>query len=110
MRYCIACPHLQEKKEDLSAKDILDLSIIHFDIPKRLILSKLRRRELCEPRHMIMNVMLEKTRLSQVMIGKIFGRDHTSVIYAKKSVKDLCQSDPVYLSNYNRYLKYLDGV
>ena len=110
MTYCIGCPRLQEKKEHISPADILELSLIHFDIPKRLLISKLRRRELCEPRHMIMTVIHEKTRLSQAMIGKMFGRDHTSVIYAKKVVEDLCQTDPVYLSVYNKYCKYIDGI
>lgn len=53
-----------------------------------------RKREVVVARQMAMVMLYKFTNLSLKDIGVIFGnRDHTTVIHAKKTIQDLCDTD-----------------
>ena len=53
-------------------------------------------------RQMLMTVLLEKTNLGLTVIGKMFNRDHTTVIHSRKTVYNLSFSDPEVRELFNR--------
>lgn len=58
-------------------------------IPLRLITAKTRRREVIEARQIAMYLCTQHTSQSLKTIGQAFGgRDHSTVIYARKSVQN----------------------
>lgn len=57
--------------------------------PYQFILGKSRSREIVEVRHIAMYLVCWHTTLSLKAIGKIFNRDHSSVIHARDTVSDL---------------------
>jgi chromosomal replication initiator protein len=81
---------------------------IHFDlifekacefygVTRGMLNSKNRSREYVMPRQIAMYCSTKYTLLSLKSIGvKFGGRDHTTVIYSKKTVNDLCYTDPDY--------------
>jgi len=52
-----------------------------------------RRREVVEPRQVAMWWRIRNTRDSLSRIGSYYGRDHCTVLHAKKTVKDLMKYD-----------------
>jgi len=65
-----------------------------FNVSAEDIRSKKRTSEVTEARQIAMYILRETTQLSQKSIGAEFnGRDHTTVIYAISTVKDLMASD-----------------
>lgn len=49
-----------------------------------------------------MTILLERTNLGLTAIGKMFKRDHSTVIYARKTVYNLTFSDPEIRELFNR--------
>lgn len=65
-----------------------------FNVAVEDIRSKKRNSEVTEARQIAMYILRETTQLSQKAIGAEFsGRDHTTVIYAISTVKDLMAAD-----------------
>lgn len=83
---------------------------IHEDLPIYLIFtavsavteisvtemkSKSRKRERVEARQMCMYLLRKYTKLSLKKIGDMFGgRDHTTAIHARETIKDLIHTEP----------------
>jgi chromosomal replication initiator protein len=59
--------------------------------------SKTHKRYICEARQIAMTIMKEKTKMSLKDIGIFFGgRDHSTVIHAKRTVLNLCETNKVF--------------
>lgn len=65
----------------------------HFVIPLVNLQVKCKKRELVFPRQVIMFFLTEYTDLTYKQIGDIFNKDHTTVIHAKNTVRDLMSTD-----------------
>jgi chromosomal replication initiator protein len=64
----------------------------HFGLPTSVLLGRSRTRPLVMARHLAMYLCRELTDLSLVEIGRAFGRDHTTVMYAIDKVGELMAS------------------
>lgn len=64
-----------------------------FDITLATIQVKCKKRELVFPRQMIMFFLTEYTDMTYKEIGDIFYKDHTTVIHAKNTIRDLMSTD-----------------
>ena len=63
-----------------------------LEIPTQLLISKNRKREIVEARHIAMSLIKNNTSLPLKAIGGLFGkRDHSTVIHACKNVKDFLE-------------------
>ena len=71
---------------------IVTVCAAHFGIPASVLLGRSRTRPLVIARHVAMYLCRELTDLSLVEIGKSFGRDHTTVMYAIDKVEELMAS------------------
>jgi len=60
------------------------------------IISKSRKREVTKARQLLCHFLYEKTNMNLIKIGEFINRDHSTVIYNKDVVKDLCFSDKSY--------------
>jgi chromosomal replication initiator protein len=66
----------------------------HFGMSTPALLGRSRTRPLVTARHVAMYLCRELTELSLVEIGKAFGRDHTTVMYANEKVAELMATRP----------------
>lgn len=64
-----------------------------FNIELVKLQSKSRQRKVVFPRQVIMYFLTEYTDMTYLEIGKIFNRDHTTVIHSKDTIKDLMTTD-----------------
>lgn len=61
-----------------------------------------RKREITKPRMQAMSLIDKYTRLSLSEIGNLFdGKDHATVLHAKKTVSNDCQTDSQYCDQMN---------
>lgn len=86
---------INTQKNSLIPKNIIKVVSEYFDISIEDIIGPCRKKNLTEPRQMIMYLMREELKLSYPVIGQeLGGRDHTTVIHAcDKIIKNLKTDD-----------------
>jgi chromosomal replication initiator protein len=82
----------------------------YYQISLPNLLSTSRSRSLARPRQMAMALSKELTEHSLPEIGKAFGgRDHTTVLHACRTIRDLCLVDGKMKQDWEKLLRELTG-
>lgn len=84
----------ETQPQHLSIKDIQQVVAAHFDVAVDELGSKRRNRLLVAPRHLAMYLSRELTDESFPDIGDAFHRDHSSVLYAHRKIRQEMAADP----------------
>lgn len=58
-----------------------------YDVSRSDVLSRRRHRKFTAPRHAAMYIIKEKSSLSYPAIGRIFDRDHTTVVHVCRQIR-----------------------
>ena len=87
---------------------LIDAACKYLKVDKEKILGRKRNRDIVEYRHMIMSYLFFSRKIRLTEIGREFGRDHTTVIYANVHVSNLCATDELYSQTYASLTKYLN--
>ena len=82
-----------EKQEELQADDIINCVCNFYKVEKKELLSKKKTKEIALARQVGMFLVLEMMSLPQLTVGKIFGRDHATVIYARDKIMEQMETD-----------------
>lgn len=86
---------LKRNNEYIPTPDtILDYVSKYFSVDKEVICGQQRMKEAVAARQVAMFLIRSMTNLSQDDIGKVFGRDHSTVIYSLKEVEKKMKTDP----------------
>lgn len=83
----------QFEKKFTSKEHIIENACKEMNVTFEELLT-LRKRYYIVRKQILMTLLIEHTNLGVTDIGKIFGRDHSTVIYARKTIYDLTFSDP----------------
>lgn len=73
----------------------------YFNIERVELSMPTRKRTVVTARQIAMTLIKENTKLPLTQIGKLFNRDHSTVIYAMEAVSDLCETDKKYKAQFN---------
>ncbi len=95
-RYCAPCVvELPDRKILIeSPEDVINVACLFFKLSREELISSCRQREIAFARQCAMRYIRENLRVSLLSTGKLFGsRDHTTVIHAVKTLKNLCYVD-----------------
>lgn len=84
---------LDDKKERLTPDAIINAVCDYFSISTEEIKGKKKSKEIVEPRMMAIYLINELLGLPLVTIGKIFGRDHTTIIHARDKITEMQRTD-----------------
>ena len=76
------------KKEKLSPETILDIVCEYYGVDKNDVKGKKKSSVVVEPRMMAIYLIYDMLGLPLVSIGKIFGRDHTTIIHARDKITE----------------------
>lgn len=96
------------KNKDNSKMELLFNSACTFlGINQEIIKGVDRHRDIVEPRHLTMYALLLKG-YSSVSIGKLFNRNHASVLHAREAVENNCFTDSSYKNKLNQLRDYLN--
>jgi chromosomal replication initiator protein len=97
------------KQSSKEANNILLAVSKYFDIPVSFIQGKGRVASISKPRQLAMYFIKQKTDLSKSAVGSLFGLKHCDVIYAIKTVGNLCETDKEYKKMFDELNKYING-
>lgn len=86
---------VSEKKTNVP--EILEVVSKYYSIDASAIISRKRKREIVQARQVVMYLAKELTDMSLAAIGsEMGGRDHSTVIYAEKSIHNLLETTPAF--------------
>ena len=80
-----------------------------YNVPIDDIKSKKRNAEIAQARHVASYLVWKITEISLPHIGKIFGRDHTTVLSSLNVVKNRIPQDPIFESDLEALEKEVTG-
>lgn len=72
----------------------------HYRVPISVMTSRLKPNVFVEPRHVAMTLCSELTNFRSAVIGSCFNRDHSSVLYARQSVRDRMKCEPDFANQF----------
>jgi len=81
-----------------------------FDIPKEELVGKKRTKEIAKVRHIAVYLIHEITEMSYPNIGKIFERDHTTVMASLEVVRKTIAKDALYAADIENIKKEIEGL
>ena len=97
-------------KGRLDFDSLLNIISKFYDEPKKDILSPCRRSELVICRQMFCYIMYENTNSSLKSIGEFLGgRDHSTVIHAKETAKNLMDVEKKFNAQYERLIEFINS-
>lgn len=79
-------------------------------IKREHILGRRRLRRYADARQMAMQIVRQSTRLTLTSIGRLFDRDHSTVIHASNSVKNLIGISDNYRDEFNQIMGEYDRL
>ena len=80
-------------KVSYDSDKILEKVCKYFDVSKNQLLGKDRKKELSYPRQICMYLLDDMLEMPYTSIGKIFNKDHATVIYCKNKIEKLLKTD-----------------
>ena len=78
----------KDDQETIDATKIIEIVCKFYGLKKEEILSRKRTKNIAEARQIAMYLITEYINIPLDSIGSIFGKDHSTVIYAKNKVVD----------------------
>lgn len=78
----------KDDQETIDATKIIEIVCKFYGLKKEEILSRKRTKNIAEARQIAMYLITEYINIPLDSIGSIFGKDHSTVIYAKNKVSD----------------------
>lgn len=85
--------------------DIIKEAARVFHVHEREIMGRCAMTYIVPVRHAVFTALHERGR-SYKKVGKVFGRDHSGVIYGVKKAKDRMEHDEVYAARINHLINY----
>jgi chromosomal replication initiator protein len=93
----------RKEVKELSVEEIREQVASYFKITVDDINSRSRKRNIVQARQIVMHLAKELTNFSLAAIGSVLGnRNHATVLYALKSVKNLVDTDHLFKSDLER--------
>lgn len=78
----------KENEETIDATKIIDIVCKFFNVKKEELLARKRTKTIAEARQIAMYLITEFMSLPLKAVGEIFGKDHSTVIFAKNKISD----------------------
>ncbi len=80
-----------------------------YDISLEDIKGSKRSRGIAMPRHIAIYLIREMTNMSFPQLGKLFGRDHTTILNSYQTVVEKMKEDPFFEAEVKEFLRELQG-
>jgi chromosomal replication initiator protein len=89
---------------------ILFLASEYFDIEQDLLSAKIKTAKICKARQMAQTFLRNEIKLPFLEIGKLFKRDHSSIIHSVTTITNICSYDEDYRNEYLNFKLYCNKV
>lgn len=84
---------LNQRSKFANSEIIIEIVLNHFKLTFNQVLEKNRRFEVRYPRQIIMYFLLKNTSMTFNAIGKLFNRDHSTVIHSVNTIQNLIDTE-----------------
>ena len=98
-----------QNAETIDAGRIIDCVCKFYNLKKDELLGRKRTKEIALARQIAMYLITEMLSMPQEAIGRIFNKDHSTVIYAKKQIADECKKNRKLAVEINDMKQMLSG-
>ncbi len=100
---------ISESQSDITANEIIEKVCDYYKVPKKILLSKSRKKIVSHSRHLCMYLIRTILDLPYKQIANLFGgKDHTSVLYAIDKIKLNIQVNEELVQDINNLKKQLN--
>lgn len=110
VKSCILKVRIHIKPIDNIEKYLIGIMAEEFDITEKMILSSNRCREAVTARMFLIKLLRIYTKYTKSRIGKLFNRDHSTVIYALNTFEDLCETEMAFRERFGKIYERVDNV
>lgn len=84
----------QYLRSRVTPEEVMNVIAQNYGITAMDILSRVRKREICDARHMFCAIMRKQFKYSLKSIGEmVSGRDHTTAIHSIQTFNDRCKNE-----------------
>jgi chromosomal replication initiator protein len=92
-----AIKNKQYLRSRVTPEEVMNVIAQNYGITTTDILSRVRKREICDARHMFCAIMRKQFKYSLKSIGEmVSGRDHTTAIHSIQTFNDRCKNEEDY--------------
>lgn len=88
-----------QDESEIDAGYIIDCVCKFYNLKKEEILARKRTKEIALARQVAMYLILDILGMPQDAIGNIFGKNHSTVIYARDTITDMMKKDKKFATN-----------
>lgn len=112
--YCAPCVSHGLSFKRINAKkpptisEIIIAASAYLGVSEDMICGTKRFRYLVDYRHMIISYLRLDKKFKLKQIGRVVGKDHTTVINSVRSVKNMCETDDEYRITYHNLVTFLN--
>jgi chromosomal replication initiator protein len=100
---------LDRSEAAITVDRIQEVVSAHFKVPRQLLISNKRSKEVAMARQVAMYLSRELTKSSLPDIGKQFHKDHTTVIHGCEKIRRLMDSDEPFKAEIDQLVSRLQG-
>ena len=101
----------QTEAPPVRVETILKIVAEKYSVEVRDLKGRQRTERVSFPRQLAMYLSCRLTNYSTTQVGEAFGgKDHTTVIHARKKIEQLVEKDPFFLENVNKLVARIQSV
>lgn len=90
---------------------IFSVTCLHHGVTKEQIIKQCKERKYVTPRHRIAALLFMKVhKIGVKEVGVIIRRDHSTGTHARQTVADLCETDPIYRTDFEALELKIDAA
>jgi len=97
-------------RQSLVLSEALELTFKIFKVNYDHLKSKSRKRPIVAARHILMYCLHSKVGITLEMVGSIFNREHSTVIYACSKAEIVVSGKDLYKEKYEQYIRGFDLI
>lgn len=102
-------PGIARRKTKVTPSQIIQMSCDYFDYHISFIIGKRRNPQFLFVRYMIMAYLRRNVEgMTLQGVGRLFDRDHSTVIHALKTHDSLYKYDHIYRTKYDNYIRFIN--
>ena len=99
---------IQAPRKVVTSNQLIKLVADFYDLKERDLLASSRKKEIVKPRQVVMYLLREELKSSYPAIGrKLGGKDHATVINARKAINNLYETDKKFREHIDRLEKII---
>lgn len=105
---CERCLAEIASTNEIDIKKAISVACSYFLVGEKTMLSASRHRIISDPRHLLLKYLHSSGQFTSVFLGRVFNRNHTTVLAAVKNVDSMMTVDMSFRDRYKSFKRHMD--